>query len=119
MRRHITLLLLTLSTYGVQATEVCDQTSSKCAQIGSASAWLLSIIETSMNSCPPSNTVDSWFQDNQWLAEKIKSQEPQYNYLIEMQLKTFWDSNNPDFLSNCLKVEKQVGKVDPLNEELR
>ena len=119
MKRHISLLLLTLTTFGIHSLEVCDEASSRCAKVGSAAAWLLSIIETSTSACPPSDAVNSWLRDSRWLTEKVKHQEPEYNYFVEMQLRSFWDKNNPEFMDTCDKVAELVSKSSPLNEELR
>jgi hypothetical protein len=119
IRRFALLLFFALGSFELDAKEICDENATNCATVSSAAPWLLSIIETSISSCPPSVTVTTWLNDNRWLVDKVKSQEPQYNQFIEMQQRVFWASNNPDIKVTCDRVVKLVSKTNPLAQDLR
>lgn len=119
IRQFSLLLFIAFGWFELDAKEICEDGSTRCATVGSGASWLLSIIETSTSSCAPSMTVTTWLNDNRWLVDKVKSQDPQYNQLIEMQKRVFWDSNNPDIKVSCDRVVKLVSKINPLAQELR
>ncbi|WOH38224.1 hypothetical protein RI844_03020 [Thalassotalea fonticola] len=111
--------ILLFSSNTLLATELCDSTSNKCAQIGSGAAWLLSIIETSKHVCTSSEDVHYWLEENKWLIKKIKSEEPEYAHFLEMQSNSFWKTGNPEIQDNCDKVTELVHNEHPLNSSLR
>ncbi|MDN3652953.1 hypothetical protein QWY77_09305 [Thalassotalea ponticola] len=101
------------------ATELCDSKSNKCSQTGSGAAWLLSIFESSLDICPSSEEIKYWLKENKWLIDKVKSEEPEYPYMLEMQSKIFWKVGVPEIHINCDKVKELIRKEHPLNSSLR
>ena len=112
-------LIISLLSWQVSSNEICDTNSKKCAQVGSAAAWVLSIIETSKESCGDNIEISQWLKSNQWLVERVKANESEYDYLAQMQKRTYWISDNPDVAQQCSKIVTLIKSGSPLNSELR
>lgn len=117
MVRHLIFTVTFISTAS-HAVEVCDSTKSKCTQVGSSAAWLLSIIETSIEPCKNNTEIGGWLANNSWLIAKVKAAESEYDDLIRAQHK-FWNTANVDISNQCSKLVKLIKSGSPLNSELR
>ncbi len=118
---RIRYLFLIIGFFSVQVSsnEICDANSKKCAQVGSAAAWVLSIIETSKEPCIDNKVIGQWLKSNEWLTEQVKASEPEYAYLVKMQKRTYRDINKTDKLLQCSKIITLIKSASPLNSELR
>jgi len=80
---------------------------------------MLSIIETSQESCGENNEISQWLKLNHWLVEQVKSNESEYYYLVQMQKRTYWSSNNSEVTQQCSEIITLIKSGSPLNSELR
>jgi hypothetical protein len=112
-------LVISLLSWQVSSNEICDTKSNKCAQVGSAAAWMLSIIETSKDSCGENNEISQWLKSNHWLVKQVKANESEYDYLAQMQKITYWSSKNPEIPQQCSKLITLIKSGTPLSSELR
>lgn len=117
MVRHLIITLAFLSTASY-AVEICDSRKSKCAQVGSGAAWMLSIIETSLEPCKNNIEIGEWLHNYSWLVTKVKAAKPEYDYFIRAQDK-FWNTANVDIPNQCSKLVNLIKSGSPLNSELR
>lgn len=113
------LLIITLLSWRVSSNEICDPISKKCAQVSTAAAWMLSIIETSKESCGEDNEISQWLKSNRWLTEQVKANESEYEYLAQMQKSTYWNSNNSKIAQQCSQLITLIKSGSPLTSELR
>ncbi|MCG7549267.1 hypothetical protein MHN81_15035 [Pseudoalteromonas sp. Of7M-16] len=112
-------IIIALFFWQVSSNEICDANSKKCAQVGSAAAWMLSIIETSKESCDENNEISQWLKSNHWLVEQVKANESEYDYLAQMQKRMYWSSNNPKVAQQCREIITLIKSGSPLTSELR
>jgi hypothetical protein len=112
-------LIIILYSFQVSSNEICDTTSEKCAQVGSAAAWMLSIIESSEKSCSANKEISEWLKSNQWLTKQVKENEPEYDYLVQMQKSKYWSDKNPEIPRQCSKIIALIKSGTPLSSELR
>ncbi|MDP4983782.1 hypothetical protein [Pseudoalteromonas tunicata] len=112
-------LIIALISWQVSSNEICDANSKKCAQVGSAAAWMLSIIETSKEQCGANNEISQWLKSNHWLVEQVKANESEYAYLSQMQKRTYWNTNNSEIAQQCSEIVTLIKSGSPLNFDLR
>ena len=118
MLKVLLLLSYLIFCFGLHAKTLCDENSENCQEVGSAASWLLSIVETSLETCKNSK-VEEWLKEYKWLTIQIKESDSEYPFLKQMQKESFWALENPDLEEQCLKVQKLVASSNPLNQEMR
>ena len=118
MIRCLIFILVIFSTQ-ISANEICDANSGKCEKVGTGAAWMLSIIETSEVPCGNPIEIGNWLTDHEWLLDKVRAESTEYDYLLKMQKRSFWDADNKDKVQRCSKLITLIKNGDPLNSDLR
>ena len=112
-------ILTFIYSFEINSKEICDFNTEKCVKVSNSAAWILSIIETAEKTCHPNEVVNDWLKSNQWLTKQIKENEPEYNYLVTMQNRTYWNVNNPSKTQQCEKLIEFIKNGSPLSSKLR